>query len=61
MGGGGPRPIIRLCAINFDKNEGPFLSTKWGIMKFSSEEKGERERRTKVMKFGRILIIYSGE
>lgn len=38
MGGGGPRPIIRLCAINFDKNEGSFLSTKWRIMKFSNEE-----------------------
>lgn len=46
MGGGGPRPIIRLCAINFDKNEGPFLSTKWGIMKFSNEE-GDKNMKKK--------------
>lgn len=46
MGGGGPRPIIRLCAINFDKNEGPFLSTKWGIMKFSNEE-GDKNTKKK--------------
>lgn len=46
MGGGGPRPIIRLCAINFDKNKGPFLSTKWGIMKFSNEE-GDKNTKKK--------------
>lgn len=46
MGGGGPRPIIRLCAINFDKNEGPFLSTKWGLMKFSNEE-GDKNTKKK--------------
>lgn len=46
MGGGGPRPIIRLCAINFDKNEGPFLSIKWGIMKFSNEE-GDKNTKKK--------------
>lgn len=46
MGGGGPRPIIRLCAINFDKNEGPFLSIKWGLMKFSNEE-GDKNTKKK--------------
>lgn len=43
-GGGGS--IIRLCAINFDKNEGPFLSTKWGdneVFERRREQKYEKE------------------